>query len=144
MNKRDGKNTDCLEFWNYNILTALFVQYLPLGTYEYITVHKYWYYYKQCSLRNCCRNVKVEIPINLSFFSSSSIHAAHCAAEIDCEICIDSISLIIYAHHSFRLCQFHFVQDHKWNVGLICHRLFFRCTLSWELIQKCKTLIFLS
>ena len=33
MNKRDRKNTDCLEFSNYNILIALFVQYLPLGTY---------------------------------------------------------------------------------------------------------------
>ena len=35
MNKRDGKNSDLLEFCISEIVmkTALFVQYLPLGTY---------------------------------------------------------------------------------------------------------------
>ena len=54
---------------------------------------------------------------NVPFFVCS-IHALYCAEIVDCEICIDSISLIIHAHHSFRLCQFHFLQDRRMKCGI--------------------------
>ena len=54
MNKRDGKNSDLLEFYISEIVmkTALFGQYLPLGTY----VVCYVYHSRQKTGRSRCVN----------------------------------------------------------------------------------------